>query len=247
MPKILMLIFLYLAILPTSLALEISRRKVLSFASLGTPPLWISSATCAEELKTKAAGLQEYTNSITASRDTNISPAEAYDVIRDRIPERLGGIAADLGAGAGLSTSLLYKKGYTNLFAVDWSKTAWDDAVISQPDSVSFYQMDDASFFQRLPNETRFDCIVYNFAINTNKAILVAKDHLKDDGVLLAPCNDRQDYWYKQTYLLLDSKGNVLWKSGPAVGAWDVQFQPDVTSKTCTGIWCGGFNGFQQQ
>lgn len=233
-------------LLRTSLALLVSRRQSLVFP-LGVPLLSSPAVSEAIGLETKALGRQEYTNSITASRDTNISPAEAYDVILERIPERPGGVAADLGAGAGLSTSLLYKKGYTNLFAVDWSKTAWDDSVTDQPDSVSFYEMDDASFFRRVPAEMKFDCIVYNFAINTNKAVLVAKDYLKDDGVLLAPCNDRQDYWYKQSYLLLDKRGNEVWKSGPVVGAWDVQFQPDVTSKTCTGVWCGGFNGFQQQ
>ena len=40
------------------------------------------------------------------------------------------------------------------------------------------------------------------------------------------------------------SDGNIVWKSAQEVGAWSVQFQPDVTSPTCTGIWCGGFNGF---
>jgi hypothetical protein len=68
---------------------------------------------------------------------------------------------------------------------------------------------------------------------------------LTADGILLAPINDKADYWYKQSYYLLDHQGKIQWKSQPEVGAWSVQFQPDVTSDTCTGIWCGGFNSFR--
>jgi len=160
-----------------------------------------------------------------------------------------------LGAGAGLSTAVLYQeKGYTtHLDAVDWSRTAWDASVTAQPDAVRFFEMDDSAFFeyaltqqqqQHLKEPIKYDVIVYNFACNLDKAVYVAQTFLTDSGVLLAPVNERTDYWYKQTYLLLDKTGAVVWKSDPEVGAWSVQFQPDVTSPTCTGIWCGGFNGY---
>jgi hypothetical protein len=210
--------------------------------------------------KSAAYGRQEYTNSIVASRDTNLSPAEAYDVIRQHIPKssdtRRGAQsarAADIGAGAGLSTTILFaEKEYRTIDAVDWSRTAWDTSVSPESwstDSVRFFEMDDASFFASLPtdkaNEERyFDAIVYNFAVNREKAVWAAQNFLTTDGVLLAPCNDNTDYWYKQSYMLLDHTGAALWKSDASVGAWYIQFQPDVTSPTCTGIWCGSFNGF---
>lgn len=214
-----------------------------------------------EEFVSAAYGREEYTNSIVASRDTNISPAEAYDVIRQHIPLasdlRWGDRnlrAADLGAGAGLSTTILYaEKGYHNIAAVDWSRVAWDASVVqqqSQRQSVLFYEMDDDSFFSSLPTkvhnneEQLFDVIVYNFAINKDKAIRVARSFLSVDGLLLAPCNDRNDYWYKQSYILFDQTGSATWTSDAYLDAWSIQFQPDVTSPNCTGIWCGNFNGF---
>jgi hypothetical protein len=201
---------------------------------------------------------REYTNSITASRDTNVSPAEVYDVIRQQIPTARAAsgtssnspIALDLGAGAGLSTVLLYTElGYRTVDAVDWSATAWEENVIGQPDSVHFYEMDDTTFFQTRTKTTtslKYDVIVYNFAVNADKAAYVARNFLTDSGVLLAPVNDKRDYWYKQTYFKLNSQADILWRSQAEVGAWSVQFQPDVTSASCTGIWCGNFNGFRK-
>ena len=236
-----------------------------------------SSSPAIMSFKTIAFGRQEYTNSITASRDTNLSPAEAYDVIRQHIPpvddddddddsnassssSSPRRRALDLGAGAGLSTQVLYETlGYHHIDAVDWSSTAWDDSVTQQPDSVHFYELSDDDFFaaaaaaaaasqqqqqQQLP-PLKYDVIVYNFAVNKSKAEAVAKRWLRPgSGLLLAPCNDKNDYWYKQSYLVLNAKGNVVWKSGQEVGAWSVQFQPDVTSPTCTGFWCGNENGY---
>ena len=208
-----------------------------------------------------AYGREEYTNSIVASRDTNISPAEAYDVIRHHIPlasdlrwRHRNLRAADIGAGAGLSTTILYtEKGYHNIAAIDWSRVAWDASVVQQhsprQSSVLFYEMDDDSFFSTHPTtvhneEQLFDVIVYNFAINKDKAIRVARNYLSGDGLLLAPCNDRKDYWYKQSYILFDRTGTAIWTSDAYLDAWSIQFQPDVTSLDCTGIWCGNFNGF---
>jgi Methyltransferase domain len=249
----------------------VSRRVVLASAlttTVAVPSTIITSTSSAADttttvtdeeavvFQTTAYGRQEYTNAITASRDTNISPAEAYDVIRQRIPPAgsTTARAVDVGAGAGLSTAVLYtEKGYRTIAAVDWSKTAWDDSVTHQPATVQFYEMDDATFFQQHANDDddddddKFDCIVYNFAVNTEKAVSMARQHLTATGVLLAPCNDRTDYWYKQSYLLLDGTGRIQWQSPPEINAWSVQFQPDVTSPTCTGIWCGNLNGFQQQ
>jgi SAM-dependent methyltransferase len=202
--------------------------------------------------RTKAVGQEEYTNAITASRDTNISPKEAYDTLLRKIPRAstTRARALDLGAGAGLSTQLLYQLGYHTIDAVDWSGEAWNNYVESCPPTCHFYEMADAPFF-RLAQESAFpkyDIIVYNFAVNPQKAVQVAKKLLVPaTGLLLAPVNDRADYWYKQTYWLIDASGEIVYKSSPEVGAWSVQFQPDVTAETCTGIWCGGFNGFSNK
>jgi hypothetical protein len=214
--------------------------------------------------RTRAYGREEYTNSITASRDTNVSPREAYDVMRQRVPvnDRTGSRerrALDVGAGAGVSTAVLYgEMGYRCVDAVDWSGEAWRGNVAEPiPDTVRFYPMDDDQFFRSEARPKSYHVIVYNFAVNADKAVRVARRYLVDEGdggdeprtgdggLLLAPVNDRDDYWYKQTYWVINSKGQILWKSQPEVGAWSVQFQPDVTSETCTGIWCGGVNGYQ--
>lgn len=223
-----------------SLSTTFSRRDVIDGMIL------IATSDGTDYFQTKAYGRQEYTNSITASRDTNLSPAEAYDIIRERIPPAAtdSAKALDLGAGAGLSTAVLYReKSYKNIDAVDWSSLAWEGSVSQTPESVRFFELDDERFLAKTTD--RYDAIVYNFAINPAKAILVAKRFLTDSGILLAPVNDKVDYWYKQSYLLIDHDGRVVWKSDPEVGAWSVQFQPDVTSSTCTGPWCGGFNGFR--
>jgi SAM-dependent methyltransferase len=242
-----------------ALGMEQTRRAWLATVSSSSSLVVAVAANEQEQLvpfRSKAFGQEEYTNSITASRDTNLSPAEAYDTIRQHIPlaGKNGGRALDLGAGAGLSTQLLWDAGYTTIDAVDWSADAWESSVQSQPDSVRFYELADQEFFDSLsiPTTTtattqRYDCIVYNFAVNPDKAIQVAQRYLQPSGCLLAPVNDRRDYWYKQTYWLLDAQGQLVWKSAQEVGAWSVQFQPDVTSPTCTGIWCGSFNGFEQQ
>jgi len=206
----------------------------------------------------------EYTNSRTASRDTNLSPLEAYDVIRQRVPPAPAPQqqllyrrrrALDLGAGAGVSTQVLYQdKHYEKIDAVDWSDAAWKSNVIEPiPESVRFYAMDDDAFFRVTKDKSDggcgYDAIVYNFAVNAEKASRVARTYLCEDNpdaVLLAPVNDARDYWYKQSYLLLDRRGQVLWKSPPDVGAWSVQFQPDVTSETCVGPWCRSFNGYHE-
>jgi predicted TPR repeat methyltransferase len=192
----------------------------------------------------------EYTNSITASRDTNISPKEVYDTI-SRIKGREGTRALDLGCGAGVSTQTLYEMGYTTIDACDWSNDAWNINVIENghcPDSVHFYQLDDERFVRwwKEMNGEKYNAIVFNFAINQNKAVQFATELLEKDGVLLAPVNTQQDYWLKQQYQLLDSSGKIIWTASD-VGAWSVQFQPDTTQDTCQGIWCPPFNGFQKQ
>ena len=235
----------------------ISRRHFFPTAIVAlASPLGFSTAVSAEDdlLLTKAQA--EYTNSITASRDTNVSPGEAYDSIISYIPKNDRGPkskALDVGAGAGLSTSYLYNKlGYKTIDAVDWSGDAWRSNVLSTPSSVIFFEMDDESFYSKQSTQSEgiknsYDVICYNFAINPAKAVRVAKDFLTEDGVLFAPINDKAEYWYKQTYYVLNSKGQIKEKSGAEVGAWSIQFQPDVTSPTCTGIWCGDMNGFNEK
>lgn len=245
--------------------LEVSSACLLSSSCATTTllnprPVLALEQSLSDQFSTRARA--EYTNSITASRDTNVSPQEAYDSILRYLPPNKGSesnkVALDVGAGAGLSTSYLYSElGYKEIDAVDWSGDAWRSNVIQTPETVRFYEYDDDSFFDLVvaannkkvsdgnDNEYRkYDIICYNFAINPSKAVRIARTYLKETGVLFAPVNDRPEYWYKQTYFTLDAKGQILAKSEADVGAWSVQFQPDVTSETCTGIWCGETNGF---
>lgn len=208
------------------------------------------AATTVDDFLTKARA--EYTNSITASRDTNVSPQEAYDSILKYLPHNQQQqqdnnsqprIALDVGAGAGLSTSYLFHDlGYHTIDAVDWSGDAWRSNVQQTPASVRFYELDDDSFLRAIATaeNRKYDIICYNFAINPAKAVRVARQYLTESGVLFAPVNDRPEYWYKQTYYTLNVKGQVLQKSDADVGAWSVQFQPDVTSDTCTGTFVAG-------
>jgi protein-L-isoaspartate O-methyltransferase len=91
----------------------------------------------------------------------------------------------------------------------------------------------------------KYDIIAFNFAVNRDKAQYFCQNLLKPGGLLLAPINTQKDYWLKQTYQLLDSEGRVAWSAND-VGAWAVQFQPDVTADTCQGVWCAPYNGFQK-
>jgi len=215
----------------------------------------------------------EYTNSIVASRDTNVSPKEVYDSILSIqgnintngttttfdgtvpvsavLPPKKR--ALDVGAGAGVSTQVLYDEmGYTTIDALDWSGDAWDINVIQNgycPSSVHFYELDDERFYKlwKTSHMDPYDVIVFNFAVNPSKALKFAKELLtKDHGLLLAPVNTQTDYWLKQTYVLLNAQGTILWSAND-VGAWSVQFQPDVTQDTCQGIWCPPYNGFKKQ
>ena len=212
-------------------------------------------------------GREEYTNSIIASRDTNISPKEVYDTLQsdflkeacqaakrekgsDYIPRAL-----DVGAGAGVSTEVLYRLGFRNIEAVDWSGSAWGENVVDDPSghcpqSVTFFELDDERYLDRWRetytgrDDGLFDVITFNFAVNSSKAKLFARELLnKNYGRLLAPVNTEQDFWQKQIYQVLDSDGNVMWSAGD-VGAWSVLFQPDVTQDSCSGVWCAQFNGF---
>jgi len=147
--------------------------------------------------------------------------------------------ALDVGCGAGVSTEVLFGMGFTEIDAIDWSGDAWKKYVIEDPcgqcpQSVHFYELDDERYLAqwRERHEGLFDVIAFNFACNESKAIKFAKELLKEQGRLLAPINTSDDYWLKQNYIVLNSKGDVL-SSESDVGAWSVQFQPDVTSDTC--------------
>ena len=309
----------------------------------------INNINSNNEFRSAAYGREELTNSITASRDTNISPREAYDSILTNPSllqpiERIGALsstsmknktekriprALDMGAGAGVSTQILWEMGYRYIEACDWSDKAWDEYVgegkmvgdkgsvdnfsdgdITEipetppkgrcPSSVKFYPVDDERYISQVWRPRRrnysttnnnnlqdvesikFDAIVYNFAVNEAKARSTAIELLTSDyGRLLAPVNARNDYWLAQSYRVYDSTGavvvigntgtdtrtgTVLGESGggigrsrgkysnnsngsndsSVVGAWNVQYQPDVTSETCQGVWCAPFNGFQK-
>ena len=230
--------------------LDLTVRQIPAWGGITVMATWAQSAgaVVSDDFRTKARA--EYTNSITASRDTNVSPMEAYDSILNFLPANRADapkVALDVGAGAGLSTSYLFHDlGYKEIDAVDWSGDAWRSNVEQTPPTVQFYELDDDSFFKSVAKEKgrKYDIICYNFAINPSKAVRVAQSYLTDGGVLFAPVNDRPEYWYKQTYYTLNVQGEVLKKSEADVGAWSIQFQPDVTSESCTGIWCGNANGF---
>ena len=202
---------------------------------------------------------KELTNSIIASRDTNISPAEVYDTIKRLKKRELNGEvsgsastrALDVGAGAGVSTQTIFQElGFSSIDAIDWSGDAWRSNVVDGgycPPSVHFYEIDDERFVEKWKRENfeKYDIIAFNFAVNKDKALYFSKNLLKEEGLLLAPINTQSDYWLKQTYQLMDADGKVVWSAGD-VGAWSVQFQPDVTQDTCQGVWCSPFNGFQK-
>jgi hypothetical protein len=204
--------------------------------------------------------LREYTNSLVASSDTNISPAEVYDSIASKFLEEPLSIpgsnpkrALDVGAGAGVSTQILWDMGYRKIDAIDWSGAAWDRYVVQGgqcPSQVHFFEMDDERYFQQLTSSSKdaekMDAIVFNFAVNESKARQFASKFLvPETGRLLAPINTQRDYWLKQTYVVMNSNCDILWSTSD-VGAWSVQFQPDVTQDTCQGVWCAPYNGFQK-
>ena len=232
----------------------------------------------AEIFRTGAFGREEYTNSIVASRDTNISPREVYDSIESKFiayplerlreqqlqQQQAGADAAagqrrpralDVGAGAGVSTQVLWDMGYREIDAVDWSGKAWERFVVDDPSAqcpktVRFYELDDERYVDmwRSQGSRRFDAIVFNFGINERKAVQFARELLEpDNGRLLAPVNVQNDYWLKQVYKVYDGKGDAISVLGQDIGAWAVQFQPDVTQDTCQGIWCAQFNGFKRK
>jgi len=157
-----------------------------------------------------------------------------------------------------VSTQTLYLMGYTDIEAVDWSSKAWDENVDEErlPKGVKFHPVDDESFLEEERKKSGsggvggsnllFDVIVFNFSVNESKARSYAKTMLQPEGRLLAPVNIQSDYWLKQAFKIYDSQGNVLWTANE-VGAWSVQFQPDVTQETCQGIWCAPYNGFKKK
>jgi SAM-dependent methyltransferase len=249
---------------------SINRRSfICQVVSVSSAALMPSFPAQAQEDKFHSAGygIEEYTNSIVASRDTNISPKEVYDTIASdylkevyntAIKERGNNNntplrALDVGCGAGVSTEVLFDLGFTEIDSIDWSGEAWRKYVVEDPDghcpqSVHFYELDDERYLEqwRERHEGLFDVITFNFAVNESKAIQFAKELLKDQGRLLAPINTSRDYWLKQNYIVMNSNGDVL-SSESDVGAWSVQFQPDVTSDTCSGVWCAPYNGFKKK
>lgn len=142
--------------------------------------------------------------------------------------------------------------GYKSIEAVDWSSKAWDENVDESliPSGVHFHAVDDETFLNESENRNGgiglFDVIIFNFAVNDSKARAYAKSLLQPDGRLLAPVNTQSDYWMKQAFKVYDNTGTVLWTVNN-IGAWSVQFQPDVTQDTCQGIWCAPYNGFKKK
>ena len=246
-----------------SFQIRLSRRSFFSTVAL-TPILstFLPTLSAAEDeermenrpFESHAFPKAELTNSIIASRDTNVSPMEVYDTLRSQLRKNAnvaGARALDVGAGAGVSTQVLYQQlGYQTIDAIDWSGAAWQTNVVESgycPPTVHFYELDDERFLRewRSQGSVPYDVIVFNFAVNKDKALYFCRNLLKPDGLLLAPINIQKDYWLKQSYQLLDSEGRLKWSTND-VGAWSVLFQPDVTQDTCQGIWCAPFNGFEK-
>ena len=237
--------------------------------------------------RSKASNLRNYSNSVVASRDTNVSPGEAYDVILEKTKITtdangfgdIGGVsgqgrkrALDLGAGAGVSTQLLWDNGYRKIDAVDPSDAAWRKFVTDNdstlPNGLRFFHLSDDAFVAAVKRgrgnvsnnketnqqqemgtteegkgEIYYDMVVCNYAINSDKAKALAKDLVKPvTGRLLAPVNAQTDYWFGQEYRLMDSEAKVLWRQD-VVSGWSVTFQPDYTAPTCMGQWCPNTRG----
>ena len=181
-----------LAATTTTMALQVQRQRPPSNSPLGSSlhrrqllqlapaaaiaTLWTSSIPSAHAIATssdadfRTKAVAEYTNSITASRDTNVSPKEAYDSILKYLPRNNDNnkIALDVGAGAGLSTSYLFHNlGYQTIDAVDWSSDAWRSNVEQTPSSVRFYELDDDSFFSAIAvkQDRKYDVICCKYIL----------------------------------------------------------------------------------
>lgn len=200
------------------------------------------------DFQSLAFGKENYASAVTASRDTNVSPKEAYDVIALEADYPAGvpcATALDLGAGAGVSTQILWRNGFRNIVAVDPSRVAWDANVVkSLPPGVQFVQASsDRYLASRAADAPRFDMVVVNYALNPDKALEFARRLLvPTTGRMLAPVNVQQDYWFSQEFRLLDQSGKVYLKQGTS-GGWQVTFQPDFTEPNCQGQWCPQFRG----
>ena len=137
---------------PIGIAPTLTRRAAASAALLALAQSRPRAAHAADgcaagdkaDFQSLAFGKENYASAVTASRDTNVSPKEAYDVIALEADYPAGvpcATALDLGAGAGVSTQILWRNGFRNIVAVDPSRVAWDANVVkSLPPGVQFVQ-----------------------------------------------------------------------------------------------------------
>mmetsp|Transcript_28508 Transcript_28508/g.55481 ORF Transcript_28508/g.55481 Transcript_28508/m.55481 type:complete len:370 (+) Transcript_28508:1-1110(+) len=213
-----------------------------------------ASSTPSSAFFTKATRPKPNQN-FAASDDTFISPGKCYEMIESSLKfeqPTLNGVkrrALDLGAGAGLSTQVLWDLGYEEIVAVDQSREAWDSYVVRLPSSVSFLHLTDDQYLKQFQTvnqhevetatgggeefSARFDAVCINYAINLEKAKYLASILLKPNtGKLLAPVNDKTDFWFSQSYVVLDQSGSELSRKA------EFLFQPDVTENSCQGVWC---------
>ena len=107
-------------------ALLVSRRQslLLGAAFVATPMHPAHANEAADNFRSNGYGREEYTNSIVASRDTNISPAEVYETL-SKLKLDEGIRALDVGAGAGVSTQVHCELGYWEIDSLDWIGEAW--------------------------------------------------------------------------------------------------------------------------
>ena len=165
-------------------AVSSSRRQAIAAALLllrpDAPPAFADCDAPKDAFKSAAYEKPNYSSAIVASRDTNVSPKEAYDIIAFKAepPEKSASAcprALDLGAGAGVSTQLLWLNGFRQIVAVDISRTAWDEFVerygeVRLPAGVSFTQANDDAYLEsRGADAEPFDMVV-------------VRSHVKDTG-----------------------------------------------------------------
>lgn len=181
----LFLLFILLNFASPLAPLALSRRAVFYNAYLASIATTSISPPSSSSFKSSATPLKQFSTSYTASRDTNISPSEAYTTISSpTIKQSIDKIredgstptCVDFGAGAGVSTQILWDMGIKKIDAVDWSSTAWSKYVVEegvQNLNVQFYEMDDVTFLENHPQ--KYDFIIFNFGINSSKAYEYAK------------------------------------------------------------------------
>lgn len=177
------------------------------------------------------------------SQDTNISASDIYDAQRQYLKpdgEKHGLRALDLGAGAGVSTSVLKQLGYEHIDSVDQSDTAWMQSGANKMKDVKFHKATADDFIAGIKSKdgTQYDAVNVAYGLKDSKAIDYAERVLARGGKFLVPITTSEvverpgkiaTRWHLVTK---DGSGNVHDKDLPdkPVGGGQMKFQPDITS-----------------